>query len=252
MPLPEDLRQRLSSCLSTIHFFMLNECRQLPFVGNTDRTILLRESPSNSVNSMNNSKEHMIIRKNNMKDNKESKMIEIELPNYPYSRTLLYEQIKSHGQGKSLGVSSLHTFVGPESFLRFMQAFWYLFTSKAAICERDIIRLNKVLSTLNKTRQDAEQMKEYIETLKQKCVDSEKETALLLEEVIYKSMVLEKLRAKHGLAGSLPGYNHRDESDDYALPEEEKKWLMDGMLNCIRLDKMNLCDYYFYSFIYLR
>jgi len=150
------------------------------------------------------------------------------LPNYPYSRILLYEQIKNHGLSKSSSISPLHTFIGPETFLRFMQSFWYLFTSKAAVCERDIIRLNKVLSTLNKTRQDAEHMKEYIQQLKERCLMSEKETALLLEEVIYKAMILEKLRAKHGLPGSLPGYIHRDEKDELALPEEERKWLLDG------------------------
>ncbi|CAF4327417.1 unnamed protein product, partial [Rotaria sordida] len=70
-------------------------------------------------------------------------------------------------------------------------------------------------------------MREYIQQLKERCLTSEKETALLLEEVIYKSMILEKLRAKHGLPGSLPGYIHREEKDDLILPEEERKWLLD-------------------------
>ena len=223
--LPDELRQRLSQCLSTIHAFMLNECRQLPFVGTTDRTIIVKE---NAANSNTSSKEQIGPKKGNAKESKESKMVDVELPNYPYSRILLYEQIKTHGQGKAPSLSQLHAFVGPETFLRFMQSFWYLFTSKAAVCERDIIRLNKVLSTLNKTRQDAEQMREYIEQLKERCANSEKDTALLLEEVIYKSMVLEKLRAKHALPGSLPGYIHREEKDDYILPEDERKWLMDG------------------------
>jgi hypothetical protein len=248
--LPEEMCQRLSHCLSTIHHFMLNESRQLPFVGTTDRTITVRESASNVnqsqlTNSTTGSKEQMTMptptptKKGNSKESKESKMIDVELPNYPYSRVLLYEQIKTHGQSKnaslSLSLSQLHAFVGPETFLRFMQSFWYLFTSKAAVCERDIIRLNKVLSTLNKTRQDAEQMREYIEQLKERCANSEKDTAVLLEEVIYKSMLLEKLRAKHALPGSLPGYIHREEKDDYVLPEDERKWLMDGrvMLTCL-------------------
>lgn len=230
--LPDDLCQRTSQCLSTIHHFMLNECRQLPFVGTTDRMITVRESANNANQSVTGpttgSKEHVTSKKGGNKEAKESKMIDIELPNYPYSRMLLYEQIKTHGQNKSMPISSLHTFVGPEAFLRFMQAFWYLFTSKAAVCERDIIRLNKVLSTLNKTRQDAEHMREYIEQLKGRCAASEEETALLLEEVICKSMALEKVRAKFGLPGSLAGYIHREEKDEYTLPEEERKLLLDG------------------------
>lgn len=211
---------------------MLNECRQISFVGSTDRTIVVRESAPNVNSSMTggtvSSKEHNLPKKATHKDAKEAKMVEIELPNYPYSRMLLYEQIKNHGTGKSSTTSPLHTFIGPETFRRFMQSFWYLFTSKAAVCERDIIRLNKVLSTLNKTRQEAEQMRAYIQELKDKCSASEKEAALLLEEVIYKSMVLEKVRAKYGLPGSLPGYIHREEKDELILPEEERKWLMEG------------------------
>jgi hypothetical protein len=211
---------------------MLNESRQLPFVGTTDQTIIVREAAPNQPHPLTgggtSSKDQFTPKKSSNKDTKESKMIDIELPNYPYSRMLLYEQIKNHGLGKSPVISQLHAFIGPETFLRFMQSFWYLFTSKAAVCERDIIRLNKVLSTLNKTRQEAESMKEYIQQLKERCLASEKDTALLLEEVIYKAMILEKLRAKHGLPGSLPGYIHREEKDELVLPEEERKWLVDG------------------------
>jgi len=211
---------------------MLNESRQMPFVGTTDRTIIVRENAPNPSHALTGggtgSNEKFGIKKGANKEAKESKMIDIEVPNYPYSRILLYEQIKNHGLSKSSIISQLHSFIGPETFLRFMQSFWYLFTSKAAVCERDIIRLNKVLSTLNKTRQDAEYMKEYIQQLKERCLTSEKETALLLEEVIYKSMILEKLRAKNGLPGSLPGYSHREDKDELVLPEEERKWLTDG------------------------
>ncbi|CAF5160973.1 unnamed protein product, partial [Rotaria sp. Silwood1] len=190
-PLSDDLRQRLSRCLCDIHYYMLNESRQIPFVGTTDRTIIVRENAPNQNPSLTTgagtSKEQVISKKGANKETKESKMIDVELPNYPYSRMLLYEQIKNHGIGKSSSKSPLHTYIGPETFRRFMQSFWYLFTSKAAVCERDIIRLSKVLSTLNKTRQDAEHMREYIQELKEKCLTSEKDTAILLEEVIYKS-----------------------------------------------------------------
>lgn len=231
--LTDNLRQRLSRCLCDIHYYMLNESRQIPFVGTTDRTITVRENAPNPsahplTSGATSSTEKFSSKKGVSKETKESKMIDVELPNYPYSRMLLYEQIKNHGVGKSSSTSQLHAFLGPETFHRFMQSFWYLFTSKAAVCERDIIRLNKVLSTLHKTRQDGQNMKEYIEQLKERCLISEKETAVLLEEVIYKSMILEKLRAKYALPGSLRGYVHQDETDEPGLPEEERKWLMEG------------------------
>lgn len=232
--LPDDLRQRLSHCLSSIHDLMLKECRQLPFVGTTERTIKIRENQINPQSFLNTSsvgKENATNKKGANKEQKDPKITEIEKPNYPYSRSLLYEQIKNFGQEKSLSVSCLHVFVGPESFLRFMQSFWYLFTSKAAVCERDIIRLKKVLTTLNKTRDQAESMKEYINGLKQQYAESEKETKLLLEQVIRRSMILEKLRAKCGVPGSLPGYSHRDENDDIIKPDDERKLLYDGTLS---------------------
>ncbi|CAF1032650.1 unnamed protein product [Adineta ricciae] len=224
----DDLHKRLSQCLCDIHYFMLDESRQVPFVGSTDRTIIIRENPVNQnhpLTSRSTSSREQVSTKKNV--NKEAKIVDIELPNYPYSRMLLHEQIKNHGAGKPFTTSPLHTFIGPETFTRFMQSFWYLFTSKAAVCERDIIRLRKVLSTLSKTRQNAEEMKEYIQQLKDRCLDSEKETAVLLEEVIYKSMVLEKLRAKYALPGCLPGYIYRDEKEDFSLPDGDKKTLLE-------------------------
>ncbi|CAF1326895.1 unnamed protein product [Adineta steineri] len=226
--LSEDLHQRLSRCFSDIHYFMLNESRQIPYVGSTDKTIIIRESSLNQTHPLTNrstlSKDQFGSKKNSTK---EVKIVDIELPNHPYSRMLLYEQVKSHGLGKSSTMSQLHAFIGPETFRRFMQSFWYLFTSKAAVCERDIIRLSKVLSTLHKTRQEAENMKDYIQQLKERCSVSENGTAVLLEEVIYKSMVLEKLRAKYALPGCLPGYVYRDDKDDVKLPEEERKLLLE-------------------------
>ncbi|UJR24993.1 hypothetical protein I4U23_006354 [Adineta vaga] len=224
----KDLHERLSQCLCDIHYFMLEESRQIPFVGSTDRTILIRENSINQnhpLTSRSTSSKEQVSMKKNM--NKEIKTVDIELPNYPYSRILLHEQIKNHGSGKVGTTSQLHTFIGPETFTRFMESFWYLFTSKAAVCERDIIRLTKVLNTLHKTRQDAENMKDYIQQLKERCSESEKETAVLLEEVIYKSMVLEKLRAKYVLPGCLPGYVYRDEKEDFGSSDEDKKALLE-------------------------
>ena len=211
---------------------MLNECSQLPFVGNTDRTVIVRENVSNTIHALPGStvaaKEHQPLRTAKQKDSKEAKMIDIELPNYPYSRTLLYEQIKSQDMSNVDSTFHMNAFVGPATFLRFMKSFWYLFSSKAAICERDIIRLNKVLGTLNKTRQDCEHMQEHINQLRERCSVSERDAALSLQEVIHKSMIVEKIRAKYALPGSLPGYVHREETDPSSLPDEERKLLMSG------------------------
>jgi hypothetical protein len=228
--LPDDLCHRVSTCLSVIHHFMLNECHQIPFVGNTDRTIVVRENASsNTLNSSTtNSRDHFASKKMHHKDTKEIKLIDLELPNYPYSRILLYEQMKVQDQRNLYPSQGLNIFLGPETFRRFVRSFWYLFTSKAAICERDIIRLNKVLSTLNKTREEADAMRAHINQLRDQYEASEKETASLLEILIYKSMILEKLRAKLALPGSLPGYVYRENGNDSFSSEDDTKWLMQG------------------------
>ena len=43
-----------------------------------------------------------------------------------------------------------------------MNSFWYFFTTKAKQCENDIIRLRRVLETLNKTREGTQEMKKHI------------------------------------------------------------------------------------------
>lgn len=84
-----------------------------------------------------------------------------------------------------------------------MNSFWYFFTTKAKQCENDIIRLRKVLETLNKTREGAKQMKAYIKDLRIRCKQAEIDSEDSLKVLIDKTTSVEKLKAKLGLGGSL-------------------------------------------------
>ena len=84
-----------------------------------------------------------------------------------------------------------------------MNSFWYFFTTKAKQCENDIIRLRKVLETLNKTREGAQMMKDYIKDLQYRCEQAEIDSEESLRKLIEKTTAVEKLKAKLGMGGSL-------------------------------------------------
>jgi dynein heavy chain len=84
-----------------------------------------------------------------------------------------------------------------------MNSFWYFFTTKAKQCEQDIIRLNKVLETLNKTREGATQMRSYIKDLRVRCKQAEKDSEDSLKVLIEKTTAVERLKAQLGMGGSL-------------------------------------------------
>lgn len=87
--------------------------------------------------------------------------------------------------------------------MKFMNSFWYFFTTKAKQCENDIIRLRRVLDTLAKTRGSANNMKNYIKELKIRCKKAETESNSLLHKLIEKTTAVEKLKAKIGRGGAL-------------------------------------------------
>jgi hypothetical protein len=84
-----------------------------------------------------------------------------------------------------------------------MNTFWYFFTTKAKQCEQDIIRLRRVLETLAKTREGSRAMKNYIKELRVRCKQAEAESEESLKKLIEKTTIVEKLKAKLGMGGSL-------------------------------------------------
>jgi hypothetical protein len=112
--------------------------------------------------------------------------------------------------------SKLHTFVGAHTFIRFMHTFWHFFSTKAKQCEDDIIRLRRVLSTLTKTREGAIKMKGYIKKLRQKCRQAEKDSEEMLKDLIDKTTVVEKLKARFGKGSQLAALMQMHEDGEVA------------------------------------
>lgn len=195
-----ELRDKLAKCMSEIHAYMLNECRQISWTGsNPEREIKIQQTK-------------MVEKKFQPKE-QVTKTIQVSLPNWPYSKNILQELIKLEHSEKA-DKSKLHFFVGPNTYLRFMNSFWYFFTTKAKQCEKDIIRLRKVLETLHKTREGTKQMKAYIKDLKQRCKQAEIDSEVALKQLIEKTTSVEKLKAKLGLSGSLATLMQMQEDTD--------------------------------------
>ena len=115
-----------------------------------------------------------------------------------------------------------------------MNSFWYYFTTKAKQCEDDIIRLRKVLETLNKTREGANLMKAYIKDLKVRCKQSETDSEESLKKLIEMTTCVEKLKAKLGLGGSLTTLMKMQEDIDMSkenVASENLTKLLASLLN---------------------
>ena len=82
-----------------------------------------------------------------------------------------------------------------------------------------------MLATLDMTRKDAKNMKEQIKNITNKFERSKEKTAGLLVKLTNKATVLEKLKARGGVATSLSAFlqmnelSDEDEEDDHLLEE---------------------------------
>lgn len=213
-----ELREKVAKCMSEIHLYMLNECRQIPWTGNSEKDIKIQQ-----------------VKPAEKKKDAPVKSVTQSMPNWPYSKGILQELIKwEHVTTKDK--SKLHFFIGSNTFMRFMSSFWYFFTTKAKQCENDIIRLRKVLDTLSKTRDGAKEMKAYIKDLKVRCKQAELDSEDSLKVLIEKTTAVEKLKAKLGLGGSLATLMQMQEDIDVSNQSllDVNKLLNEGNSNLLK------------------
>ena len=135
--------------------------------------------------------------------------------------------------------SKIDFFIGPNTFLRFMNSFFYFFTTKAKQCENDIIRLRRVLDTLGTTRDGTKAMKSYIKELKQRCHQAEIDSEQALKNLIEKTTMVEKLKAKLGLNGQLAALM-RQQHDDHSLESDDEDQDESGQTDGAKTKSANL------------
>ncbi len=75
----QELRDQVAKCMSDIHMYMLDECRQIKEAGNVEKEIKIKET--------------RLVEKG-VKKEQVSKTVSVSLPNWPYSKNILQELIK--------------------------------------------------------------------------------------------------------------------------------------------------------------
>jgi dynein heavy chain len=77
----EDLREKVAKCISDIHMYILDECRQIPWTGSVDKEIKIKETK-------------IFEKEKGIKKEQISKTVSVSLPNWPYSKNILQELSK--------------------------------------------------------------------------------------------------------------------------------------------------------------
>ncbi|XP_070568705.1 dynein axonemal heavy chain 5-like isoform X4 [Ptychodera flava] len=208
----DDVRDNLVSCISDMHSFVLQDCKQIPWAGVMDDTI-----PVTSVK---------IVGK------KEVLKVQVtDVANLPYTKTIMSEHItQRHRDVNTPGRNDV--FVGPRTFRRFLDCFRYIFNTKNEENSAEISKLKKALNCLSKTRQDAKSKHQEIKKLQAMYEQATKTTANLLKELTAKATVLEKVKAQFGMSsGSLSAFlqmneieSEEEEEDELLANEEEDEY----------------------------
>ncbi len=76
----DEMRDKVAKCMSEMHLYMLNECRQVPWTGTADREIKIKET--------------RMVEKQGVKKELVAKTFSVNMPNWPYSRNILNELLK--------------------------------------------------------------------------------------------------------------------------------------------------------------
>jgi dynein heavy chain, axonemal len=79
----EELRLKVAQCMSDIHSFMINECRQIAHAGDMSKEITVQQTRSSEKR-----------RENKDREPSPPKLAANNLPNWPYSKNMLQELIK--------------------------------------------------------------------------------------------------------------------------------------------------------------
>ena len=94
-------------------------------------------------------------------------------------------------------------YLGPRTYQQFMECFYEIFKKKSSQAKEEKENLTKALATLQRTFEEAEQMKETLKELRQKHENAGKSSSSLLSQLTTKSCQLERLKALLGNGSSV-------------------------------------------------
>lgn len=94
-------------------------------------------------------------------------------------------------------------YLGPRTYQQFMECFYEIFKKKSSQAKKEKENLTKALATLQRTFEEAEQMKETLKELQQKHENAGKSSSNLLSQLTTKSCQLERRKALLGNGSSV-------------------------------------------------
>lgn len=170
------------TCLASIHCFMMQETQQLVQVGQQPTHLMtlgseFLERPTSSAENRN--------------------------ADQPSTYDILMEKMIQMNRSIS-GTHDTHLpYVGPRTFIQFLECFCETFSVKYAKAMLDGKNLSKALATLESTQEQAEEMKNTLKELRQKQDQASMLSEKLLKALTLKSCQLEKLKALLGQSSSV-------------------------------------------------
>ncbi|XP_074662754.1 uncharacterized protein LOC141915202 [Tubulanus polymorphus] len=203
-----EIGESVINCMANIHNFILTESKQIPWAGDASEEIMM-------TNIRVQDKRKDLI-----------KSTSIKVPNLPYSKTMVLENIKQkHRLASGLGKNEV--FVGPLTYRRFMNTFYHIYNKKSIERTETVEKLKKVLAALAQSRTDAKTMRQAIKHIIGKYDEAKSNTAQILRELTTKVTILEKLKAEVGESNALSAFlqlnemSSDDEEEDDLLKQDD-------------------------------
>ncbi|XP_077343463.1 dynein axonemal heavy chain 5-like [Lithobates pipiens] len=173
----EETREKIALAVSLIHSYMLQENNQVPWAGHCNSEI--------SMNSANDPKLDIL----------QSNLCQYHLP---HCRDIVQERLKLQISKESTAAKD-KVFIGPNVLQLFLDSFRSIFLKKTEEHYSTNKQLTCVLETLDNTRMDVKKTQEAIDILEKKYSEAQIIAADILNKLITKTSILERLKATLGL-----------------------------------------------------
>nr|CAB3238692.1 dynein heavy chain 8, axonemal-like [Phallusia mammillata] len=193
-------REALAMAIANMHNITLRDCKQTSWAGDTNPTVTVTGTSLQTK-----------------KDKESIKVEKMEMPNLPYSKSIILERIKLMNKDNTKR-SSVEVFVGPYTYGKFMQCLHLLYQKHSKVLREETLKLKRALETLEETRGDAKMMKKAITVLRTQYNTAQMRVSELFKLLTTEATRLEKLKAHYGTGGgSLHAFLQlrKEEDSDY-------------------------------------
>lgn len=178
------------NCLTSIHCYVMQETQQLQQAG---------LQPCCSAQQQQQEERH----RDSTGLSQEPPATPEAVHDQPSTYDILMEKLIRMNKAHSGMQDAQFPYVGPRTYLQFLECFCETFCVKHTESVRDRENLSKAVATLNSTRDQAEEMKNTLRELRQQHDQASKLSDELLKSLTLKSCQLEKLKALMGQSSSV-------------------------------------------------